>query len=211
MPAAPSAGSPARGSPTSACCSCARRSPTCAPTRTKTAPVVFRAEQNVLLELAESATSLATTATPGWVKVRHRDGQAGLRAHRAGLRPLAIAHDRRVAVLGAGAWGTAIAGHLAARTTAKPSVTLWARDAGHASGPRRRPARTIATCPALRCRPASTSRPTLRPLPRQISCWSRPRSPRCPNWRSACSTPAAASPLVWLSKGFVAAPDCAGR
>ncbi len=41
------------------------------------APVVFRAEQNVLLDLAESATSPGTTATPGWVKVRHRDGQTG--------------------------------------------------------------------------------------------------------------------------------------
>ncbi len=42
-----------------------------------TAPLMFRAEQNVLLELAETATSGATTATPGWVKVRHRDGQTG--------------------------------------------------------------------------------------------------------------------------------------
>ena len=42
-----------------------------------TAPLVFRAEQNVLLEMAESATSPATTATPGWVRVRHRDGQVG--------------------------------------------------------------------------------------------------------------------------------------
>ncbi len=41
------------------------------------APVVFRAEQNVVLELAEPATSPAATANPGWVKVRHRDGQAG--------------------------------------------------------------------------------------------------------------------------------------
>ena len=41
------------------------------------APLVFRAEQNVLLDLAETATSAATTATPGWVKVRHRDGQTG--------------------------------------------------------------------------------------------------------------------------------------
>jgi len=39
--------------------------------------VVFKAEQNVLLDLAESAASAGTTATPGWVKVRHRDGQAG--------------------------------------------------------------------------------------------------------------------------------------
>lgn len=41
------------------------------------APVVFRAEQNVLLELAESLTSAANAAVPGWVRVRHRDGAAG--------------------------------------------------------------------------------------------------------------------------------------
>lgn len=41
------------------------------------APLVFRAEQNVLLELAEPATSAGNTATPGWVKVRHRDGATG--------------------------------------------------------------------------------------------------------------------------------------
>jgi SH3-like domain-containing protein len=41
------------------------------------APLVFRAEQNVLLELAEAATSVGNTATPGWVKVRHRDGATG--------------------------------------------------------------------------------------------------------------------------------------
>ena len=43
----------------------------------ESAPVVFRAERNVLLELAEPATSPSTTASPGWVKVRHRDGQSG--------------------------------------------------------------------------------------------------------------------------------------
>ena len=41
------------------------------------AAVVFRAEQSVLLELAEPAASPTATATPGWVKVRHRDGQSG--------------------------------------------------------------------------------------------------------------------------------------
>jgi SH3-like domain-containing protein len=39
-----------------------------------TAPLVFKAEQNVLLEIADT-TYVATT--PGWVKVRHRDGQVG--------------------------------------------------------------------------------------------------------------------------------------
>jgi SH3-like domain-containing protein len=37
------------------------------------APVVFRAERDVLLEIAESAVSASTTAMPGWIKVRHRD------------------------------------------------------------------------------------------------------------------------------------------
>lgn len=41
------------------------------------APVVFRAEQNVLLELAETAPSPSATSVPGWVKVRHRDGASG--------------------------------------------------------------------------------------------------------------------------------------
>lgn len=38
------------------------------------APVVFKAEQNVLLQLVDPAYA---TSTPGWVKVRHRDGQQG--------------------------------------------------------------------------------------------------------------------------------------
>ncbi|MEO8303833.1 MAG: SH3 domain-containing protein [Betaproteobacteria bacterium] len=41
------------------------------------APLVFRAEQGVLLELAEPASGSTTTSMPGWVKVRHRDGQTG--------------------------------------------------------------------------------------------------------------------------------------
>jgi SH3-like domain-containing protein len=39
-----------------------------------TAPPVFKAEQNVLLEIADTAYA---STTPGWVKVRHRDGQVG--------------------------------------------------------------------------------------------------------------------------------------
>jgi len=42
-----------------------------------TAPLVFRAEASVLLELAEPASSASAAAAPGWVKVRHRDGQVG--------------------------------------------------------------------------------------------------------------------------------------
>ena len=41
------------------------------------APVAFRAEQNVILELADPAPTPAASSTPGWVKVRHRDGASG--------------------------------------------------------------------------------------------------------------------------------------
>jgi SH3-like domain-containing protein len=37
-------------------------------------PMVFKAEQNVLLELLDPSYS---TSTPGWAKVKHRDGQVG--------------------------------------------------------------------------------------------------------------------------------------
>ena len=39
---------------------------------------------------------------------------------------------RSVAILGAGAWGTALAIHLVTRATAAPRVMLWARDAAQA-------------------------------------------------------------------------------
>jgi SH3-like domain-containing protein len=42
-----------------------------------TAPLSFRASESVLLELAEPASSPGTTASPGWVRVKHRDGAAG--------------------------------------------------------------------------------------------------------------------------------------
>ena len=41
------------------------------------APMVFRAERDVLLELAEPAAAPSATLVPGWVKVRHRDGAIG--------------------------------------------------------------------------------------------------------------------------------------
>lgn len=41
------------------------------------APVLFRADRDLLLEIAEPAASPSATATPGWVRVRHRDGQVG--------------------------------------------------------------------------------------------------------------------------------------
>jgi SH3-like domain-containing protein len=43
----------------------------------ESAPVVFRAERDVLLEVAETAATPSTTSMPGWLRVRHRDGQSG--------------------------------------------------------------------------------------------------------------------------------------
>jgi SH3-like domain-containing protein len=41
------------------------------------AALVFRAEPGVLLELGEAVTSAASASAPGWVKVKHADGQSG--------------------------------------------------------------------------------------------------------------------------------------
>jgi SH3-like domain-containing protein len=41
------------------------------------AALVFRAEPGVLLELAEPITSVAAASMPGWVRVKHQDGQTG--------------------------------------------------------------------------------------------------------------------------------------
>ena len=110
-----------------------------------------------------------------------------------------------VAILGAGAWGTALAIHLAERAAAAPAVTLWTRDATQA--------RTIAT-----------ARENARYLPGfALSSSIVPTSDLVVAIRAdllLLATPVAAlpalvaelaaggarSPLVWLSKGFVAAP-----
>ncbi len=116
---------------------------------------------------------------------------------------------KSVAVLGAGAWGTAIAGHLAARTHARPAVTLWTRN------------------PDLAGLLADT-----RENRRYLPGFNLPASLDCTADLAAVTaadlvivaTPAAAlpalvaqlasagvrAPLVWLAKGFVEAPQAAG-
>ena len=110
-----------------------------------------------------------------------------------------------VAILGAGAWGTALAIHLAERAAAKPEVTLWTRDAGQA-------------------RAISEARVNTRylpgiALPSSIAISSNLRAAARAELLIA-ATPVAALPelvrelvtfgvrvpLVWLSKGFVTAP-----
>jgi SH3-like domain-containing protein len=41
------------------------------------AALVFRAEPGVVLELGEPITSVAAASVPGWVRVKHQDGQSG--------------------------------------------------------------------------------------------------------------------------------------
>ena len=110
-----------------------------------------------------------------------------------------------VAILGAGAWGTALAIHLAGRATAHPTVTLWTRDERHARA-------MAATRVNTRYLPGIV-------LPAGITVTSDPHAASGAQLLVA-ATPAAAlpglaqefaavgarAPLIWLSKGFVAAP-----
>lgn len=110
-----------------------------------------------------------------------------------------------VAVLGAGAWGTAIAGHLAQRAASKPDVTLWGRDRAQIDviAARRENARYLpdAALPealrvtadlAVACRAevliAAVPAAALVSLVAELA---------------ACG---ARAPLLWLCKGFVALP-----
>ena len=110
-----------------------------------------------------------------------------------------------VAILGAGAWGTALAIHLAGRAAAHPTVTLWTRDERHARA-------MAATRVNTRYLPGIV-------LPAAIAVTSDPHVAAGAELLVA-ATPAAAlpglaqqfaaagarAPLIWLSKGFVAAP-----
>ncbi|MEO8507540.1 MAG: 2-dehydropantoate 2-reductase N-terminal domain-containing protein, partial [Betaproteobacteria bacterium] len=114
-----------------------------------------------------------------------------------------------VVVLGAGAWGTAIACHLAARAAADPRVTLWARDGAQAQAManHRENARYLPGIPlpaALRI----TSDPSLA-LRADILFAAVPVA-ELPRLAEQLIARGARAPLVWLCKGFVAAPALPG-
>ncbi|MCC7039392.1 MAG: NAD(P)-dependent glycerol-3-phosphate dehydrogenase [Burkholderiales bacterium] len=112
---------------------------------------------------------------------------------------------RRVAILGAGAWGTALAVHLAARAARPTPVVLWTRDPAQAS------ALAQARC-NVRYLPGIA-------LPPDVAIASdTATAAACDLFVAAVPAaalvdvatrfaPAAKVPLVWLSKGFVTAPD----
>jgi glycerol-3-phosphate dehydrogenase (NAD(P)+) len=113
-----------------------------------------------------------------------------------------------IAILGAGAWGTALAVHLA-RTRPMPDVRLWARDSTQA--------RMLATAREnVRYLPGVT-------LPPEIRICARLEEAAAGASLIAIATPIAAllqvvaalqscadAPLAWLSKGFVATDDAPG-
>ena len=99
---------------------------------------------------ARSTRSSRRPATTAWWA---RDA-----GDRRTLRSQSDRADVKVAVIGAGSWGTAVAALVAANAP----TTLWARRAELADAHRRRRTRTPTTCPAIalpgrRCAPPSTS------------------------------------------------------
>jgi glycerol-3-phosphate dehydrogenase (NAD(P)+) len=111
-----------------------------------------------------------------------------------------------VAILGAGAWGTALAIHLAERAAAQPEVTLWTRDAGQA--------RTITAervnaryLPGLALPSSVAVTSDLRQAVRAELLFAATPVAALPGLVQELITHGAHAPLVWLAKGFVTAPE----
>ena len=112
---------------------------------------------------------------------------------------------RRIAILGAGAWGTALAVHLAARATQRPYVLLWARDPAQARALRetRRNERYlpgIALPPGIDVVSDGAAVATCDLLVAAVPTGALVET-------VTRFAPGTQAPLVWLSKGFLAAPD----
>ena len=100
----------------------------------------------------------------------------------------------RVAVLGAGAWGTA----LARCSPARHEVTLWARDPAQAEA-MARTRRNERYLPGVELPPAGEGQRRLSRRCRQPRRWSRRRWPGCAR---CCRKAEEHAALVWLCKGF---------
>lgn len=115
----------------------------------------------------------------------------------------------RVAVLGAGAWGTAFAVHLAQRSRAAPEVTLWARSAEQA--------RAIASARTNARYLPGVGLPSRLDITDDLACAARADIVVIATPMAAVADVAATAhragaraPLMWLAKGFVAAPEAPG-
>ena len=109
-----------------------------------------------------------------------------------------------VAILGAGAWGTALAIHLAERAAAKPVVTLWTRDEGQA--------RAIAAgrvnaryLPDIALPASLVVLSDLRAAARADLLIAATPAAALPGLAQELAALGAGAPLIWLSKGFVTA------
>ncbi len=110
-----------------------------------------------------------------------------------------------VAILGAGAWGTALAIHLAGRAAAHPAVTLWTRDERHA---RALAATRVNTryLPGIVLPAAITVTSDLHAAADAQLLVAATPAAALPELAREFAAGGARAPLVWLSKGFVAAP-----
>jgi glycerol-3-phosphate dehydrogenase (NAD(P)+) len=111
-----------------------------------------------------------------------------------------------IAILGAGAWGTALAVHLATRSGAHPRVILWARRREHAAE-MNRARENVRYLPEVRL-PGSvevTADPHV--AARAELLFAAPPIASLVALADEMREIGAEAPLVWLSKGFVASGD----
>ena len=108
-----------------------------------------------------------------------------------------------VAILGAGAWGTALGVHLAERAHARPDVTLWTRDAAQARAmaKARENARYL---PGIALPPSLLVSSDLRLASGAALLLAATPAAALPGLASELKAHGARAPLIWLSKGFVA-------
>jgi len=112
----------------------------------------------------------------------------------------------RIAILGAGAWGTAMAVHLAARAARPAAVVLWARDPAHAAV-LRRDRRNERYLPGI---PLPDAIEVESDLAACVTCdlvVAAVPSAALPDTATRALAAGATAPLVWLSKGFIEAPE----
>lgn len=115
----------------------------------------------------------------------------------------------RVAVLGAGAWGTALADHLASRSAERPGVLLWARDPAQAAaiGAARENPRYL---PGIALAPDIAVTASLDAVREADVLLSAVPMSAVPDLVQRLADAAIAAPLMLLAKGFIAAPEFPG-
>jgi glycerol-3-phosphate dehydrogenase (NAD(P)+) len=111
-----------------------------------------------------------------------------------------------VAILGAGAWGTALAVHLCARAAQPPRVKLWARSREHAAA-MAQTRENAAYLPGVALPPALTVEPDLVTAARADLAIVATPVAALPGLARMLVDLGANCPLVWLSKGFVDGVD----